>query len=559
MCFRLVFTRLLSTTELVLNQGDANNGPEDSSREQTAILLVQRLSKTLVQAHDALTCHGTFVPLWDHVLAGYSKLLDHRRLGLGRAIFECLTDVLSTMAKAPGSHGIPLDRAWALWRDNNPSAYDQRGTNSNHDALVAYLQYIRQFHELLHKGFQAAQAEAVMANLRLCITESTAVIYGTDMDEMTAVQRLAIEIMGLIPTSSSEILVNLVREVADLVTLAFQSTNNGMEKGKSFVALSKAAMDVLARLVKQRCVEDDATTAVLLSISLGALKIPIHLKYRWRYEGKGTPTWKKATSTALALLDKDLLRSCKGSPPNQQSMWTTIVDISDGIMGADTDACESMADFGTDQRFDIESFSQLVDVVIPTLGSPSIREQIRRKYVQSLFEHSLIHEPHPDDVARPDQGLLDGLQSGHVGRVQDLPPKLRSNMSYVLVDHLFSLVAVHDGSAERVKLAQVAAPYLILRVSLVLKAYVSDQPLRGRMPQPLSQKREMHYMLKKLIELGSEPKAFPETMGVQSEHKKHLFLLFGLVTEALKVSWRDQEMSAALQSVLDAVGADFRL
>ncbi|KAL8945729.1 MAG: hypothetical protein Q9183_008011, partial [Haloplaca sp. 2 TL-2023] len=153
--------------------------------------------------------------------------------------------------------------------------------------------------------------------------------------------------------------------------------------------------------------------------------------------------------------------------------------------------------------------------------------------------------------------LLDGLGSKHIGRVQDLPPRLRSKMSYVLLDHLFDLVAVHDGSKERVKLAQAAAPYLILRVGLVLKAYICDQPLRGRMPQPLSQKREMHYVLKKIVELESEPKGIPDTTGVQSVHKKHLFLLFGLVTQALKVARRDEEMSERLRGVVEAMGMGF--
>lgn len=558
MCFRLVLFKLTAATELMPREESYSNVPPRSGWDDTGVLLVQGLSKTFIQALEVLSRDGNLTYVWDQLIARYTTLLSLRRLTLGHAVFSSLTEVLSVCGDAFRTHRIPLDSTWAVWRDHNPSNYDLQGVANNHDALVAYLQYIGQFHGLLDEGFNAAQAEAMMANLRLCITQSTPVVYGSDIDEMTTVQSLVLEDLKLIPTSYPEILVQLVSEIAFLVTLAFQLQGDRIQKGKSFVAVSKGAMDVMEGIVKQHVRKMDALVAILLSISLRALSIPIHLKYKRQLEGKGTPTWQKATSTALSSLDADLLlRACNGSTTDQQSMWTAITDISNGIAAADTDACDSYAKISSDQTFDIESLSQLMDIIIPTLGSPSIPDRIGRKYVESLFEHSLIHEPHPDDLARPNQELLDGLRSQHIGRVQELPPKLRSKMSYFLLDHLFDLVAVHDGSTERIKLAQAAAPYLILRAGLVLKAYVCDHPLRGLLPQPLSQKREMHYLLKKLIELNSQPKAFPQTMGVQSEHKKHLFLLFNLVTKALKVAWRDEEMSAALRGVLEAVGSDF--
>ncbi|KAL8684639.1 MAG: hypothetical protein Q9218_008205 [Villophora microphyllina] len=137
-------------------------------------------------------------------------------------------------------------------------------------------------------------------------------------------------------------------------------------------------------------------------------------------------------------------------------------------------------------------------------------------------------------------------------------------MSYVLLDQLFDLVAVHDGSLERVRLAQAAAPYLILRVGLVLKAYICDHPLRGLMPQPLSQKREMQYVLQKLVELESEPRAFPGGAvgagmggGGEVEGKKHLYLLFGLVMKAMAAARRDEKMAGRLRKVVEAVGMGF--
>ncbi|KAL8921050.1 MAG: hypothetical protein Q9208_005941 [Pyrenodesmia sp. 3 TL-2023] len=553
MCFRLVFFTLLSSPEL-----KQHASTDDDSWEDTAVLLVQRLSKTFMQSLGTFTGYEKFDSVWNQLLVSYGDVLCRRELGLSRAVFDSLAEVLAAIERTYSTHKMPLDSDWVLWRDNNPATYDLEGNPDNKKALEAHLKYIRQLRGLLDGRSGVTQVEAILTNLRLCIINSTPLTYGSDINEMTTVQTLVLENIGLIPMPSTDIVVQVATELAYLVTLAFQTNPSRIEKGKTFVALARAAMDALRNLVvEQRSVKSDAPLPKLLFITLAALNVPIHLKYKWLHEGKEIATWKKATSTALSLLDEDLLRSFNNGQPDEQSLWTAIVELSDGIAAADTDSCTSTSNIGPDLTFDIESFSQLAGIIIPILGSPSIPDRIRRKYVGSLFEHSLIHEPHPDDLARPDQDLLDGLRSEHVGRVQDLPPKLRSKMAYILLDHLFDLVAVRDGSPERVKLAEAAAPYLVLRAGLVMKAYVCDQPLRGLMPQPQSQKREMHCILKKLVELDSEPKAFPETMGVQSEHKKHLFLLFSLLTKALKAAWRDKEMGAALHAVLEAVGADF--
>ena len=78
------------------------------------------------------------------------------------------------------------------------------------------------------------------------------------------------------------------------------------------------------------------------------------------------------------------------------------------------------------------------------------------------------------------------------------------------------------------------------------------------MPQPRSEKREMLWVLRRLIELRSEPKAIPAAAeGVVSLGKRHLYVVYGLVVRALGVAWRDEVVREALREVLVAVGEDF--
>ncbi|KAL8946980.1 MAG: hypothetical protein Q9222_006691 [Ikaeria aurantiellina] len=556
-CFRLICFKLLSDSQIIY-EGSSDTSDWDSfAWNDSTVLLTRQLSRLMAQSLGSFSNQAAFNQIWDRLLQCYAALLSREYLGLSCAVFTGLADMLSEIQRVTPLSEPPLESAWALWRDHNPATYEINEKDDNNEALTAYIHFIHQYEAMLNGGFGAPQAEAVMSSLKSCVIASTPVAYSTDIDTLTPVQSLVLETLGLIPRSSPQMLVQLVQEIAILGTLAYDRRQNSSQKGKTFVALSRAAIGRLEDTVKQHSTAPAAPSARLLAIALHAMKVPICLKYQFHIQGKGIPTWKKATSAVLSVLNEALPRGCQGSTPEMHGLWSAIVEINDGIAAADIEGQTSMSAINADQVFDMKSFSQLQNIVVPILGSSSTPDQVRRKYVESLFHHSIIHEPHPDDLARPDQELLDGLRSQHIGRVQDLPPKRRSKMAYLLLDQLFDLVALHDGSTERVKLAQAAAPYLILRVGLVLKAYICDQPLRGRAPQPLSQKVEMHYVLKKLIELDSEPRAIPESTAVQSEHKKHLFLLFGLVTKALKVAWRDEKMSAALRKALEAVGNDF--
>ncbi|KAL8807659.1 MAG: hypothetical protein Q9200_004595 [Gallowayella weberi] len=557
MCYQLIFLHLLSIAGMELKKDNDISCAEAGGWVESAVLLVRDLCKTFILSLGPLSGHRRILALWQQMLAQFASLFDSQSLVLSRTIFDSLTGILAEIKTTSCADNICLDAAWMLWRDHNPAPSSLQDRADNNDAVAAYLLYINQLYSMLSGGFDKAQAEAVMMNLRLCVIESTATAYGSDINETTTVQNLVLKIIALLPMAPAEVLQQKVEEVAALVILPFQVEDKSAQRGKTYIALSKAAMEALDSIMYQDSVRNHPSMASLLTMTFRALEVPIHLKYQWQRQGKGTQTWKKATSTFLSILNAEMVRECSGSGKAKQSMWEAIIKISDGILAADTNSCESTAAIGNDQMFDMESFSRLQNSIIPTLGSPSIPDQIRRNYMSSLFEHSIIHEPHPDDLARPEQELLDGLRSQHIGRVQDLPPIRRSKMAYMLLDELFDLAAVHDGSVKRVRLAQIAAPYLVLRVGLVLKAYACDQPLRGLMPQPQSQRREMNYVLKKLIDLNSEPKAIPATSGVESEHKKHLFLLFGLITRALKAARRDEGMRAALTQVLDVLGTDF--
>ncbi|CAN8097883.1 unnamed protein product [Discula destructiva] len=215
---------------------------------------------------------------------------------------------------------------------------------------------------------------------------------------------------------------------------------------------------------------------------------------------------------------------------------------------------------------------------------------------------------------------LAALSQPRNGRTIDPKPTKRREMSYVCLDELFDVVSAHDENASgpeitlqpptprfpqpgagsaagntpldplrspvpdttgsigvsggdqanggdstrdsthalHVRLARTAAPYLILRCALTLRAFVADQPLRGRMPQPLSQRRELERMLKSLIALRSEPEA---GSGVRGSVAEHLYWLYPLLVKAamVNVNGGDERVASLVASALEVVGRELGL
>ncbi|SLM40337.1 endosomal peripheral membrane protein [Lasallia pustulata] len=409
---------------------------------------------------------------------------------------------------------------------------------------------------------EVEQVKMILGQLRLCVTGSNVTNYSSDLDALTALQTEVLKCVKMIRTDLPGVPSETIQLLAFFVALAYEGHPEVSNRRRpTYVALSKTAMDVLGNFIVTHSGNHSIYASGAVNQALSAYAVPIKLKYRWSLEGKGPQTWRKATDSAGSVLERciPVIRKIHSDQFDVSVFWEKVVQLVDGIVDANCDLCPTSSDIFDDQDFDAQAFIKIRDMITPAIGSANIHDRVRRKYAESLFNKSIIHAPHPDDLPRPGQEPLENLRSTHIGRVQRLPASPRAKLSYTLLDELFNLVAVTSSSPERVKLAQAAAPYLILRAGISLKAYILDQPLRGRRPQPLTQRRELLYLLKKLAELDSEPRAIPDAPGVVSAHKKHLHRLYPLVTRALGVASRDEGVLAAVQRVLEVVGEGFGL
>lgn len=565
-CFKTVLSKLLKDNEEKYMEAKGEEEAEQSmllARDwnHTVIVEIEGISHLFCQLLEMFRGDETMEATCRDLLRQYTSILGRESLDVSRAIFTGTAKILGVIQSEElvGPEHPILSKSWEMWKDGSPALHQddtERPKNDNQDTLISYLKCLEELIRLSGEQLALEQIEATLRQLRSCVTDSTASAYTADVDRMTPVQESVLNCLTSIPIIHSDAIPQIVQSINGFVTLAYEQEDDNSRKQQTYVALSKAAMDLQQSFCIGQITRPDIDKASIIVASCHSLATPIHLKYKWRAEGKGVPPWRKATTTAVTILEA-LVPLIGPQLTDAPQFWEVIVKIIDGVISADCDSCADEAEIPKDQDFDTDAFSTLKRLAVPSLGAASIADAVRRKFAESIFNNSLVHEPNIDDLARPGQELLEGLRNEHIGRVKDLLPTPRSKLSYLLLDELFSLVAVHDGSTERIKLAQAAAPYLILRAGLTLKAYILDQPLRGLMPQPWYQKKEMLYILKKLIELDSETKAIPAAPGLTSEHKKHLHRLYPLVMKSLRAAWRDEEMTQALKEVLDAVGDDF--
>lgn len=560
MCYRVVLVEMLSIDKETYDKLEHSQSPNqnDETREgrnETAVIMVGGVSKLISQNLESMVSSPNFSELWSQLLVYFSGLLNRKVLEISTAVCIGVTKILAEIEDIGKLDQSSTAKLWDLWEGGIPVFHrdNSRRKKGNQDSVVAYLELLHQMSRFIGHGMELEQVKIVTERLHSCVVHSDSAAYIADIDRMAPVQKFALNSLRNIPTEIPGALYRLVDSIAGFVILAYEGGDE--TKSQSYVALSKAAMDLLRTCLLDHMTNGKIRDPKLVTRALDALKTPLRLKYQWRREGKEPSPWRKATTTSLTILEAivPILKPAPEAP----DFWSAVIEISSCITSADTDSCNNPASIPQDQKFDIAAHIRMRALITPLLGLSSVPEPSRRAYAASIFSNSIIHIPHPDDLARPGQDLLQGLQSTHIGRTQDLPPTPRSELSYLLLDELFSLVSVRESTSEQLRLARAAAPFLILRAGITIKAYTHDQPLRGRMPQPWSQKKELLYILRKLVELNSEPGAIPDAPGITSPRKKHLHRLYGLTVQATGITEGDDEVREALREFLKVLGEDF--
>ncbi|KAI1183394.1 hypothetical protein F5B17DRAFT_443478 [Nemania serpens] len=606
-CIKAVIFRLIASIETELQALDHTECDEKFRRDwhDTAVVVLNGISSLLSNYLDVLTAHPTFNSYWQQLLGHFANLLDLQVLEISTATFKALTQMLSHSQSGPKQNfnKTTIDLAWDLWARGIPVAKTETTDKplDNQNCLLAYVAALRDVYRLIQDDLTVERIRRMLTLLREVMETATPGAFISDIDHATPLQTQVLEVLKLLRTDIPGAPSALIAQTSEFVSLAFtdggNAANQRTTQKRTYVAMAKASMLILQSLVQSHAADPDIYSNGALLTALTALSKPIVFKYQFPIIAKSEQPWKQATKSAIAILGATLgqLIALDIPRPILQDMWHMIVVIANGITNADCEAPPDRVNISDDEDFDIACFTQLRELIVPSLGAEVVPETTRKLFVESLFRMSIIHAPAPAESAviygskGGDVAGLSNLYKPRRGRTIDPPPSKRTKMSYVCLEELFSLVASHDettttpqitlqpptprfpppmpssGSAAseppralRIRLAKTAAPYLLLRAALTLRTYIADQPLRGRMPQPLSQRKELARILERLAELDSEPDAIAEIPNVESDKRKHLLRLYPLLVGATRVSSAsgDADVSRLLTDLLDVVGAE---
>ena len=580
--------------------------------QDTAIVVIQGVSSLFASYLGVLANHQAFASVWENLLGHFSTMLKFQILDVNAATFGALRDVLASCNDGQQHRFTKdtIDLAWDLWSqgtsDPSTSRDAQGPPPDNQTCLLVWVESLLELYQLVEKDLDVNRVRRTLVLLREATEQATLGAYVSDVDQATPLQGRILEVLRMIRTDLPGVPAAIVAHVAEFVSLAFTPQRNphqATNSKRTYVAMSKESMAILESLITTNAGEPEIYTSGAFAIALSSLAKPITLKYGFLIPTKTAPPWRGATSCLLSILDTALpcMRAIDMPRNILRDIWHVIVTAAGGIISADCQKVPPTRDIMDDQEFDIASFHRLRGLIIPSLGTDAIPDETRKSYAENLFRTSIIHMPSPAEAS-----IIFGAGTGgpiglgalykqRSGRTVDPDPASRSKMAYVCLDELFSLVAAHDeetttptilvqpptprfprqSTAETksgkpsgnepesvhelcVRLARTVAPYLILRCALSIRAYIADQPLRGRMPQPLSQRRELTGILRHLVDLRSESEAIPDTPNADSEARKHLLRLYPLLVGAGRVagSSGDEKVLGILREALDAIGGE---
>lgn len=436
-----VLIRLFSNNERSFAAA-TNDSPTDttmlSNWNESAILLLENLSTFLNSRLDVLLANKDFEKVWGSLISHIKTLIERKSLTVSASVFTSLEKVFSAN-DADGLERL-AGPVWSLWLHGNPARHQNstRKIVDNQPALMAYLSCFLTISQLGQADHDAERVRSILRQVELCATESSPTAYAGDVDSNTPLQSEVLECIKLIHRRTPESFSLSLQSLAFFITLPFDNKLSSGRKGPTFVALSKNSMDLIENLSTSSDSSLEVMQANVLEMIIRSLAKPISLKYAWKLEGNAPSPWRKATSALLNILSSVLpqFKDNAVSDAELESIWNEVLTFFTAVISTGIEINTTTRITSEDLDFDITSTEAIYDLAVPALGAVKLSDELRRTFAHILYEHSLIHEPHPEDLPVSYKEPLSALHKEHIGRTNDLPPSPRARMSYTNLELL---------------------------------------------------------------------------------------------------------------------------
>ncbi|KAI5819735.1 hypothetical protein BZA77DRAFT_303393 [Pyronema omphalodes] len=594
-CLKIVVFKMMNINPKDLAM-DSDTEADRKNWDETIKLILGGIGTLYSNYFEVFTQQESFSHTWSVFIKYLNNLLTRRSFGVSTTVFQILSRVLARVGHPENLSKESREEVWQLWSNQGVKLVQDIPNSGNgvQETLEAYAHSYKTLYRLLEPTLTVEIVEKTLQILKDCLLYPDAPPYFQDIDMVTPLQSSILELIKLIRTDIPGVPPLILQYLAEFGTIAFSPerlaiTGKGV-RVPTCIAMSIQSTTHLETIALNHISDPEIYISGSLSTALNALFIPINLKYDFRppslSKNKRLNLWTHPTKSVLAIVKKALPAMDDLDIPAeiQKSVWASIVSILGAILAARNNSGINEELLRKDEALDIAAFHEIRSLIIPSLGRPAVPDETIQNYVSAVFWCSLLYRvpgmaiSSSNNIGEKDKGSTD-----------ELLLERRKNIAYVCIDELFSLSSLSLSYAqsksapapELQRLSKLSAPYLIRRVSLVLSRYTADQPLRGRMPQPATQRKEILYILEKTVRLeqdtekgsSTDPCAREiedeETKAMEREErdkaietleaatggrKRHLVMLFPLISEAVKVAGGDKELLGLLAKALREVG-----
>jgi hypothetical protein len=531
-----------------------------TAQEMTDIIL-EGTSAVLAQHARIIENIAELPQLWDLFANTLETLLVNGNYSTSAAIYKSLTTILTTVDVPLQKWQQPVQRTFTLWSSRIPPVPTQQNTKQdNQAAFAAYADLATDLYRLMSQELTEQQTATIIDNAFACVRESKAPYYGADIHALSPLQDKVLNLLQSLRTDIPGSKPRLVTTAAAAVLLHTETANQDNKSGRpSYIALAGESIDWLQHLITTHAQDSGLCGTDAIQKAVESLQIVNSRKYSTKQDYKGTMLWRRATAAAVAVAQSVLQKTLSSAVTKETStaLWTGFVRISGAIVTAnDLHTFGDVQRIYEDQLSDIAAYEALRQILVPRLGSSELPDSVRETFAQSLFEASIIHQIEKCELPAHGSPVLESIGTIRRGRM-NVPFSQREQMSYVCLKELVTLSSEQpDSSPEQERIAQAVAPLLVLRLAIPIRAYIADQPLRGRAPQPLSELEELLFCFEQIEKLRLRPTALPhaKTVGAGGE-KAHLSYLYPLLAKAIKTAgdrWSGaEEVLEPLQETLE--------
>jgi hypothetical protein len=555
-----VVVGILRDNAAAVSSSGEDHNPDDAQTAQEMTEIILEGTSAVLAQHIRLIENIIDLPqLWDLLADTLDTLLTHGDYAISAAIYRSLTTILATVEAPLREWQRPVQRTFILWSSKIPPIFKRdNAKQDNQAAFAAYADLASDLYRLMSQELTGQQTATIIDNLFACVRESKASYYGADVHAMSPLQSKVSVLLQNLRTDIPGSKPRLVATAAAAILLHTETAET--KSGRpSYIALAGESIDWLQRLITTHAQDPELSGSDAIQKAIESLQVVISRKYATKQDYIGTILWRRATTAAVAVAQPVLEKTLSPATSKTAStaLWTEFVRISGAIVTAnDLHTYGDIQRIYEDQLSDIAAYETVRQIMVPRLGSSELPDEVRQTFAQSLFDASVIHRIEQCELPTSGKSVLDSVGTIRRGRM-NVPFSQREQMSYVCFKELVALSSTQsDAGPEQERIAQAVAPLLVLRLAIPIRAYIADQPLRGRAPQPLSELEELLFCFEQIETLRLQPRALPHAKGAGAGGEKvHLSYLYPLLAKAIKTAgdrWSGaEEVLVPLQETLE--------